>query len=33
VVDRVYALEEVKDAHRRLEARQAFGKLVVMVTS
>jgi NADPH:quinone reductase-like Zn-dependent oxidoreductase len=33
VVDRVYALEEVADAHRHLEARRAFGKLVIKLTS
>jgi len=29
VVDRVYRLEEVADAHRRLESREVFGKLVL----
>jgi NADPH:quinone reductase-like Zn-dependent oxidoreductase len=29
VVDRVYALDEIQEAHRRLESRAAFGKLVV----
>jgi NADPH:quinone reductase-like Zn-dependent oxidoreductase len=29
VVDRVYPLAEVADARRRLESRQAFGKIVL----
>lgn len=31
VVDRVYPLEEAAEAHRRLEARQALGKVVLQV--
>jgi NADPH:quinone reductase-like Zn-dependent oxidoreductase len=33
VVDRVYTLDEVADAHRHLEGRQAFGKVVITLTS
>jgi NADPH:quinone reductase-like Zn-dependent oxidoreductase len=29
VVDRVYALDDVQEAHRRLESRAAFGKVVL----
>ena len=31
VVDRTYSLAEAVDAHRRLEAREQFGKLVLLV--
>jgi NADPH:quinone reductase-like Zn-dependent oxidoreductase len=30
VIDRVYPLEEVRAAHERLEAKEQFGKLVVI---
>lgn len=33
LVDRVIPLEEIREAHRVLEARQAFGKVVVRCTS
>jgi NADPH:quinone reductase-like Zn-dependent oxidoreductase len=29
VLDRVYPLAEVADAHRRLESRDVFGKIVL----
>ena len=32
VVDDVLPLEEVREAHRRIEAREVFGKLVLDVT-
>jgi len=31
VVDRVYALEEVREAHLRMESNESFGKIVVMI--
>jgi len=33
VIDRVYSLEEVREAHRRVEADENFGKVVVRVGS
>jgi NADPH:quinone reductase-like Zn-dependent oxidoreductase len=30
VVDRVYPLRDAAEAHRRLESREAFGKLVLV---
>jgi len=29
VIDRVYPLEEIADAHRRIENKEQFGKVVV----
>jgi NADPH2:quinone reductase len=29
VVDKVYALDDIADAHRRLESNQSFGKVVI----
>jgi NADPH:quinone reductase-like Zn-dependent oxidoreductase len=31
-VDRIFPLEQIADAHRRLEAREAFGKVVLTVS-
>ena len=31
VIDRVYKLDEVREAHRRLESNESFGKVVLMI--
>jgi NADPH:quinone reductase-like Zn-dependent oxidoreductase len=31
VIDRVYPLEQIAEAHRRLEAREQFGKIVLTI--
>src|SRR4029453_13280678 len=30
VVDRVYKLEEIRDAHQRMESNESFGKIVLL---
>jgi NADPH:quinone reductase-like Zn-dependent oxidoreductase len=30
VVDRVYQLDEIADAHRRMESNASFGKVVIV---
>jgi D-arabinose 1-dehydrogenase-like Zn-dependent alcohol dehydrogenase len=32
IVDRVFRLEQIAEAHRRLAAREGFGKLVLTVS-
>jgi putative PIG3 family NAD(P)H quinone oxidoreductase len=32
VVDRVYKLEEVREAHARMESNESFGKIVLLIT-
>lgn len=31
IIDRIYPLDEIAEAHRRLESRQSFGKVVIRV--
>jgi NADPH2:quinone reductase len=31
VIDRVYKLEEIREAHRRMEAHESFGKIVLLM--
>ena len=31
VVDRVYKLEEVREAHARMESNESFGKIVLLM--
>ena len=31
VVDRVYRMEEVRDAHARMDANENFGKIVLLI--
>jgi len=31
VVDRIYKMEEIRDAHMRMESNESFGKIVLMM--
>ncbi len=31
VVDRVYKLEEIREAHARMESNENFGKIVLLI--